>query len=158
MCTYWVLEMWECSKRHQTTGPRALFQMSSSGECSSSAGSHGNPRPASPGRTFFHSFCLLEALSKVGKYQQKTCFMSSFSWVPCLKGQGYTVQQGSLDPQQLFFSNMKIINGHNPSHKRLEEMRLQKCTFMTRESTVGCWQGWGVLIRRVGEKKPFMRN
>lgn len=75
------------------------------------------------------------------------------------KGWGYTIQQGPVNPNSCS-SQVKGINGHNPSSRRLEEMRLQKCTFMTCGSSVGCWQGWGDLIRGVGrkEKKPFMRN
>lgn len=72
------------------------------------------------------------------------------------EGQGYTIQQGPVNPSSCS-SNVKVINGYNPSSRRLEEMRLQKCTFMTCGSSAGCWQGWGVLIRGVGrgEKKAL---
>lgn len=74
-------------------------------------------------------------------------FQSAFA-----KGWGYTIQQGPLNPSSCS-SKVKVTNGHHPSSRRLEEMRLQKCTFMTCGSSVGCWQGWGVLIRGVGRKK-----
>lgn len=69
-------------------------------------------------------------------------------------------QQGASNAQQLLFSNVKVINGRNPSRQGLEEMRLQKCTVRTCEQLSWLLTGLRSLNKRVWEKKKkaFMRN
>lgn len=77
---------------------------------------------------------------------------------PCWKEQGYVAQQGALDAQQLLFSTVRVINGHNPSRQGLEEMRLQKCTVRTWEQLSWLLTGLRSLNKRVWKeekKKPL---
>lgn len=104
---------------------------------------------------FFFFFPLISASSRDWAEQVQISSPLApclhFPECPCWRS-GFHHPTSSVNPSSCS-SNVKVINGHNPSSRRLEEMRLQKCTFMTCGSSVGCWQGWGVLIRGVGRKK-----